>query len=155
MLNPIARWFPTLFAFMLAACAPTNPLAPEPTLMGVTRRVIGSIPTDQFPELEVLGVPASATVNQPFMVTVVTYDSSSCTAPAGAKVEVKGLTAVIIPIDQKPVASGPCTDNLAQHPREVELVFEQPGDATIWVIGQNTYTEEPTTNEYSITVTPQ
>ncbi len=132
---------------------PTLPPTPEPLLTAVTRRAIGLIPTNRFPELEVLSAPASVTVNQPFTVTVITHGSSSCTTPVGAKVEVEGLAAIIIPVDQKPLRSIPCSADLAKHPREVELTFSQAGEATIWVIGQN-FDEEPTTNEYSITVMP-
>ena len=132
---------------------PTSQPTPESRLTAVTRRVIGAIDTDRFPELEVLRAPASVSVNQPFTVTVITHDSSSCTTSVGAKVEVDGLAAIIIPIDQKPLRSIPCSANLAKHPRDVELTFRQAGQATIWVIGQN-IDEEPTTNEYSITVMP-
>ena len=145
MSKRIVTWLFILVVLMLPACVPANPFT--------TKSVIGLIPTDRFPELEVLRAPASATVDQPFFVTVITHDSSSCTTSAGARVEVEGLTAIITPFDRKPRTSGPCTADLAQHPREVELTFGQQGQATIRVIGQN-FDGEPTTTKQDITVTP-
>lgn len=143
MATRIPTWLFMLCVLMLPACVPTNPFT--------TKRVIGQIPTDRVPELEVLRAPARASVNQPFTVTVITHSSSSCTTSAGAQVEVTHLTATITPLDLK--EEGPCTADLAVHPREVELTFQQAGEATMRVIGQN-FDGEPTTTEQLITITP-
>lgn len=140
-----ASWLLALFVFVIPSCTLVERV--------MNRRVIGLIPTDRVADLEVLRAPESVTVNQPFVVTVITYDSSSCTTPIGARVEVDNLLATITPIDQKPPKSVACSMDLAWHPREVELTFHEVGQATIRVIGQN-FDEEPTTNEFFITVTP-
>ncbi len=129
----------------LPACVPTNPLA--------TKRVVGLIPTDSFPELEVIRGPASVSVNQLLSLTVITYGSSSCVSSDGAEIDVAGLTATITPFDRAPRGTVACTADLAPHPRDVHLTFHEPGAATIRVIGRN-FDGARTTKDVNITITP-
>lgn len=131
-------------ACFLSACVPTNPFT--------TKQVVGLIPINSFPELEVIRAPGTASVNQPFTLTIITYGSSSCTTIDGAKVEVTGLIATITPFDRVPTGEVVCTADLASHPRTVELTFREPGEALIRVIGQN-FDGAQTTKEQRITIT--
>jgi hypothetical protein len=137
----------------LSACTPTDTSDTIQNILnsGTTNRVVGLIPIDRFPELEVLHVPVEVIANQPFTVTVITHDSSSCTISDGAEVELVGLIATITPMDRK--KPGPCTLDLALHPRDVQLSFSEPGRATIRIVGQN-FDGVPTVTEQLITVTP-
>jgi hypothetical protein len=78
----------------------------------------------------------------PRSVVVRTWGSSSCTRPAGADVEQgDDYTAVIRPYDRVAIR-GICTDDLAPHPRDVEIVFDRAGTWSVRVIGRGPDGEE-------------
>jgi hypothetical protein len=83
-----------------------------------------------------LQAPAEARQGVPFEITVTTYGSGSCTRPDGAETSVTGLLATVRPFDLE--RRGPnvaCTADLRAYPRPVTLRFDEPGQATIRVIG--------------------
>lgn len=136
-----------LVVALLPACS--GPQTPQPS----TKRVIGLIPVDRFPELTVLDVPPEVRANQPFTITVTTYGSSSCTIIDGADVQVTGVVALITPYDRQPVGNIACTADLALHPRNVPVTLSTAGRTTIRIIGQN-FDGKRTTKERIITVAP-
>lgn len=84
-----------------------------------------------------LNAPAEVTRGVPFDVVVTTYNSSSCTRPAGAETDVDGLFATVRPYDRVSTGTRPCTDDLHAFPRTVQLRFDAAGVATIRVLGRN------------------
>ena len=71
-----------------------------------------------------------------FTLVVKTFGSSSCTRPAGADVAVSGLTATVIPMDSVVTGDAICTADLRSFPHNATLVFGQPGEATLIVVGR-------------------
>lgn len=121
---------------LLTAC---SPLASGPEQW---ERVVGivEIGGEQAPPVE---APEAVAAGIPFTATVVTFGSGTCTRPDGAELEITGLEAEITPYDLEyrgPWEKGgyaiACTDDLAPYPREISLVFDEPGDAEIVVIGR-------------------
>jgi hypothetical protein len=129
----------------LAGCTVTDRLT--------SRRVVGSIPSERPPLMDVIRAPAQVAVDQAFPITVITYGSSSCTTPDGADVQVAGRVAVITPYDRIPGGNVACTADLAQHPRDVRITFSEAGPATIRVIGA-IVDGAPSIQEQQIIVTP-
>lgn len=121
---------------LLPACSPLES-APErwERVVGIIE-IGGEQPSPvQVPEPVVAGIP--------FDATIVTYGSGTCTRPDGAEVEITGLEGEITPYDLE--YRGPwerggyhiaCTDDLAPYPRDISLLFDEPGDAQIVVIGR-------------------
>lgn len=126
----------------------TIPTTPSPG----SKRVVGLIPTNTFPELIPILIDEPIHANQPFTVTVITYGSSSCITPDGATVAVADTIATITPYDVLPT-EGACSADLAEHPRPVELTFSGAGQATIRVQGQDVQAQ-PTTFETTVSVLP-
>lgn len=85
-------------------------------------------------------VPGTARVGVPFTITVATVGSGSCVRPSGASVEVVGLTATVVPMDEVYVGGRhACTDDLVSYPRTVTLTFMEPGSASVQVSGVDAY----------------
>ena len=119
-----------------------------------TKRVIGLVPIDKFPDLIVIEVPPEVHANQPFTVTVTTYGSSSCTTVDGADVQVTDVVVEITPYDRQPIGDNVvCTADLASHPREVVVTLSTLGHTTIRVVGQN-FDGESIVEENIVTVIP-
>jgi len=119
-----------------------------------TKRVIGLIPIDKFPDLIVIDVPPEVHANQQFTVTVTTYGSSSCTTVDGADVQVTDAVVEITPYDRQSIGDNVvCTADLAIHPRDVVVTLSTSGRATVRVIGQN-FDGEHIAKERIITVVP-
>ena len=119
-----------------------------------TKRVIGLVPIDKFPDLIVIDVPPEVHANQPFTVTITTYGSSSCTTVDGEDVQVTDVVVEITPYDRQPIGDNVvCTADLASHPRDVVVTLSTLGHATIRVVGQN-FDGESIAEERIITVIP-
>jgi hypothetical protein len=69
-------------------------------------------------------------------VVVQTRGSSSCTRAAGADVEYGHLAVTIRPMDLV-ATRGICTDDLAPHPRNVTINFNNVGTWTVRVVGRS------------------
>jgi hypothetical protein len=87
--------------------------------------------------MSVIRAPNTVQAGQSFTVTVTTYGSSTCLKSDGADVQVRDFTAEVTPWDLDLWGATVCTADLASHPREVELAFDRPGQATIRVLAQN------------------
>src|SRR2546423_8763249 len=107
-------------------------LTTHATAQGSTRR-IGSI--QSYSAGPVITAPDTVRVATPFVVTVNTFGSSSCTAPDGAAVEITGLVATITPYDRFPSEATICTGDIAPRPHRVQMKFGVAGAATIRVRG--------------------
>ena len=119
-----------------------------------TKRVIGLILIDKFPDLIVIDAPPEVHANQPFTVTIATYGSSSCTTVDGADVQVTDVVVEITPYDRQPIGDNVvCTADLASHPREVVVTLSTLGHTTIRVVGQN-FDGESIVEENIVTVIP-
>jgi hypothetical protein len=81
----------------------------------------------------VLAAPETVQVGHYFGVTVTTQGSSSCNRADGAEVSMKGLVAEIVPYDL--FTGSICTADLVPYPRNVLLMFGEPGIGTVRVIG--------------------
>jgi hypothetical protein len=81
-------------------------------------------------------VPGMARVGQPVTVVVTTTGASDCTRAAGATVEVNGLVADIVPLDEEPYGSGVgCHRDLVAVPRPAQVTFLVPGEGVVRVTG--------------------
>lgn len=69
-------------------------------------------------------------------LVVHTRGSSSCTRAAGAEVAYVNRLVAITPIDSV-ATRGACTDDLAVHPRNVQVNFSSAGSWTVRVIGRS------------------
>lgn len=100
------------------------------------RRVPGVIDTGGGGDRS-LAVPDTVAAGAPFTATVTTFGSSSCTRPAGAELEVRGLVAEVVPYDRDATRAQVCTDDLRPFPRDVAVRFAAPGRATVRVRGRD------------------
>ena len=98
-------------------------------------RVPGSIDVESVLQGS-LAVPAEATVGVPFQITVTTYGSSSCTRPGDTETGGEGLVAVVRPFDWSRTGDAVCTADLRAYSRTVALRFDEAGEATVRLIGQ-------------------
>lgn len=98
-------------------------------------RVLGliSIGGEQQPPVE---MPDTLHGTGTASVVVRTWGSSSCTRADGAVVEYGDFTIVIRPYDRV-FTGGVCTDDLAPHPRDVQLSFDGTGAWTVQVVGRS------------------
>ena len=113
-------------------------------------RVIGNIDVSGRSG-EVIRAPSTVPIDEPFDV-IVTTRGSSCIRADGADVEVKGLIALITPLDILNYAHG-CLEYDAPYPRSVKLRFNAVGAGVIRVRGRN-YNDEAVMIERAIAVTP-
>jgi hypothetical protein len=97
-------------------------------------------------------LPETVQRGVPFVATVATFGSGTCTRPDGAEVHVSGLIAEVTPYDLK-ATRGACTDDLVPYPREVSLRFDQAGEALVRVLGR-TLRSEPAQYEARLVVRP-
>jgi hypothetical protein len=136
------------FAFIAAAfigCA--SLLGPE------WDRQVGTIEIPEVPLPPPIELPDTVEQGVPFASNVVTFGSSSCIRADGAEINVSGLTVHITPYDLVAV-TGDCNADLAIHPRNVTLQFEEAGKATVRVHGL-TRLGEPTQYEAQLLVIPR
>ena len=86
-----------------------------------------------------ISVPGTARVGAPVEVTVTTY-GGGCVAEDTTVVEVRGHFANVVPFQRvyAPKQSEGCTMELRVNPRHVQVVFTQPGTATVFVFGRVT-----------------
>jgi len=136
------------FAFITAAllgCA--GLLGPE------WDRQVGTIEIAEATLPPPIELPDTVEQGVPFASSVVTFGSSNCIRTDGAEVNVSGLTAQITPYDLVAV-TGDCNADLATHPRNVTLQFEEAGEATVWVQGR-TGSGEPAQYEARLLVLPR
>lgn len=137
---------PILLAATLAACSP----ATEPEW----KRDIGTLLPAEFGAMAV-DAPTSARAGVSFDVTVTTVGSSTCVRASGATVTVAGLTAIVVPMDERYVGPRMCTDDLAPHPRRVSLRFPAAGSAILRVSGRRSADPaQDTVIERQITIAP-
>jgi len=107
-------------------------LTPHASAQGLMRR-IGSI--QSYATGSVITAPDTVRVAAPFLVTVNTFGSSSCTIPDGATITIAGLLATITPYDRVPREPTICTGDIAPRPHRVQVTFGVAGPATIRVQG--------------------
>jgi len=79
-------------------------------------------------------VPATGAAGQPVPITVTTY-GGGCIGEDTTVVDVHGLHADIVPYQRvyNPGANGACTMELRINPRQLQVVFAQPGIASVVV----------------------
>ena len=114
---------------LLTACSGATGLEPG------SRRVVGVIDVGSQ-SLRALAAPDTVAAGAPFVVTVTTFGSSSCTRADGAEVEVRGLVAEVVPYDREATGARVCTDDLRPFPRDVTVRFSAPGQATVRALGR-------------------
>jgi len=86
---------------------------------------------------DVITAPDTVDAGTSFTAVVLTFGSSSCTRPAGARVDLSSLRANVVPLDS--VLRGKnviCTTDLAAFHHPVSLRFAIPGQGTIAVTGR-------------------
>lgn len=97
--------------------------------------VLGVIPPETLHD-QALAVPGSARVGVPFSITVATIGSSNCIRPMSASLHVDQLAASVYPFDLRYVGAGAnCLDDAVLHPRSATITFQEPGEATVTVVG--------------------
>jgi hypothetical protein len=80
-----------------------------------------------------VGVPVSAAVDEPFVVSVLTH-AGRCVRAGPTQVRRDGMTADIRPYDLH-VGGRDCTTDAPFHQHIATLRFDQPGTATVHFIG--------------------
>lgn len=104
--------------------------------------------------LSVIEIDAPVHAEQPVILTVITYGSSSCTEPDGAEMTMRGMEATITPYDRYPRERDvACTADRMPFPRPVVVTFPEAGDATIRV-RVRTADDDTMIYERTITVLP-
>lgn len=116
------------------------------------RREVGRIPGPRAPEFPIVSVEAVIQAKQPIAVVVNTYGSSSCIQPDGARVILEGMLATITPYDLRQ-RGGFCTLDIKAHARSVEVMFPEPGPATIRIEARD-FGGQPITVEQIVLVSP-
>jgi hypothetical protein len=111
----------------LVACSDPGPFSGARWTVQVGQ-IVGPIPPVDAPDTVIR--------DEVFSVTVVTFGSSSCTRPAGAEVLNFIHALSIAPLDSVLTGDGPCTADLAAHPRTVDGVFPSVGTRLIAVSGR-------------------
>lgn len=91
---------------------------------------------DGTPPFTSLIAPDVVHRGEAFQITASTFGSSSCTRPDGYELSVTALGAEIKLYDWGAPVGAVCTADLGTFPRTITLQFEQPGSATITVIGR-------------------
>jgi hypothetical protein len=90
-------------------------------------------------ELPVLEAPDTVEAGQAFDILVRTYGPDGCWREDGAVASVTGLVATVTPYDRDRGAedrSRACADMVVRLPRTVRLVFTEPGEAVLRVLGR-------------------
>lgn len=128
------------FTLLLAACsAPAAPPAspPDDTFDGdgPPERVFGTIAF--YEEPVTVTVPQTATVGEPFSVTVVTY-GGGCTEKGETDVRLEPLRAEIRPYDYNVAPGQACDTALRTFEHTATLSFTEAGEADIVFYGQKT-----------------
>ncbi|MGH7471145.1 MAG: hypothetical protein ACRENP_24620 [Longimicrobiales bacterium] len=121
----MARFLVVVGMMLIAACSST-------TESEDWRRVVGQM-EPAFSSVQAVQAPSEAVVNAPFVVTVNTLGSSSCTRADGAVASVAGRTALITPYDLVAPSGTSCTRDLRSFPRSVSLRLTSVGDGLIRV----------------------
>jgi hypothetical protein len=90
-----------------------------------------------FDDHEQVDVPPVAVAGQPFTVSLTTY-GGGCIVEDTTVVDVRGLRADVVPYQRvlTPPPNGACTMELRITRRQQQVVFDQPGVATVRVIGR-------------------
>ncbi|HEU0300121.1 MAG TPA: hypothetical protein VFR37_11715 [Longimicrobium sp.] len=80
-----------------------------------------------------VGVPGSAAVGEPFVVSVLTH-AGRCLRAGPTQVRRDGMTAEVRPYDLY-LSGSDCTSDAAYHQHIATLWFDQPGTATVHFTG--------------------
>ncbi len=115
-----------------------------------TQIVIGTIDAGGTLDRVITG-PATGVVGERLSLTVSTF-GNACITAAGADVNVGGLEATVTPYDR--AYQGACIDILKAYPRPVTVTFDQPGEATVRVVGRSFYQAGLVTVEHHLSISP-
>jgi hypothetical protein len=108
---------------------------------------LGSI--QMLPEVPAqVTVPATAQRGEPFEVTVVTH-AAGCASPGSTRVRTRGTTAEVRPYDS---VSGTSCPYIGRYDHTATLRFDQPGPATVRIIGMGYPGPETVTIERTVTI---
>jgi hypothetical protein len=126
MRNTLPRRAGALLLLACAACSATEPdhTVREPAIVELHQTSAE------------ITVPATAVAGQPFTVVVQTIGPSSCTHPGDTQVTLGTATADLAPFDL--FRRGPgvaCAQMVYRLQHEAQVVFAQPGTATVRVHG--------------------
>jgi hypothetical protein len=80
--------------------------------------------------------PAQVAAGEQFTLTVSTVGSSNCTRADGNDLTVSGGFARFVPYDEVPSDGRACLRDEAPFPHRDALSFQEPGTATVRVVGQ-------------------
>lgn len=97
-------------------------------------RVIGNL--NYGPERTIsLTAPAQVAAGKDFLVTVQTVGGTGCIRADGSEVALAGNQARLIPYDEIPLDGRGCFRNLRGYDHTTRLRFQEPGPATLRIIG--------------------
>lgn len=127
-------------AAVLAACSVTGPEG------GERPGIIQSLPVQPAR----VTVPATAARGEPFTVTVVTH-GGGCVNQGPTRVRIRGATGEVRPYDVHN-GSSVCTADVAEYEHTATLRFDQPGPATVRIIGTGYPGPETVTITRTVTI---
>jgi hypothetical protein len=134
----------------LVACSATEPPAGGP------ERVRGPAILLFYGDTSSVSLPVSSHVGVPFALTVTSF-GGGCIAHGGVEVTLRGLNAEVQPYRYEAVRLPPnmaCTMELRIYHDTVSLKFNEPGDATVRVVGMRRPGDTPYVIEHHLTVLP-
>jgi hypothetical protein len=97
-------------------------------------------------------VAATARVEEPLRVAVTTY-ASGCTRKGDTQVSVNGPVAEVRPYDLYDV-EGDCPNVVTEYVHEAQVIFDQPGTATLHVRGRTADDGRTIVETRTVTVQP-
>ena len=125
-------------AALLAACSVTD--SDDGERPGIIQ-MLPEVPAE-------VTVPATAARGEPFTVMVVTH-VAGCASPGPTRVRIRGTTAEVRPYDS---VSGTSCAYVAEYEHTATLRFDQPGPATVRIIGTGYPGPETVTITRTVTI---
>lgn len=141
-MHRIIRSAPILIAAVALFGCDSSPSAVDTLVRPATLSFYGN--------LDVISLPDTAVVGVPFTASVRSY-GGGCVSKDETRIELSGQSASIRPFVREPAENAhvACPDILYFFAHDLELVFNQPGQATVRVFG----IREPERTSYTVTRT--
>jgi len=133
-LAPMASW-------QLGCSQPTRPLPSDPPVLGLEQPMPApgqsALRIANVGDASGIVVPSAAKAGLPLQVTVTTY-SGGCISEDTTAVAMHPHSADVVPYQRwyQPKQNEGCTMELRVDRRQVDVVFDQPGIATVRVFGR-------------------